>query len=546
MKIRHPRFALSKRNSIIAATAIALLVAVSATSFAQQDKPRYGGILNWFDYGDPGRLDIHTESPLVVQQATAGVYSGLLHKDPDDPTKIALDLAERYTASSDGKTYTFFLRKGVKWHDGQPFTSADVKATFDRVLNPDFKSPKCGATLKPLVASTEVVDPQTFQVRLKAAAPEPFLNAVSSAWCRVVAKHVLEKFGNDLNKPEAQIGTGPFKFKKYERGSVIEWEKNKDYFVQGLPYLDGVKQFILTGGPTQLAAAKAGRIHLWDTWPAMGKAQSDELRAARGNEVDVYRWPINTVWVVFLNSLKPPFDNPDMRRAVHLALNRQELIAKALDGAGVPCSIIDPKLVGDAALPMAEVEKIPGCRTGAGKDQDIAEAEKLVKKHHPNGIDIEMAFRQVGNYSDRAQLVVAQLRKVGIRGTLKTHESAAGYAAWGKGDFTLIATQDRAMDSTDPSDVFSLVWTTQGGSNYGKSSDPKVDELADRALKEIDKAKRAKMYHDLQKMVLNGAPSAVPVGWVEGWFFTDKKVRGYKHSPTAYDNITFMKVWLAP
>jgi peptide/nickel transport system substrate-binding protein len=536
----HEETRMKSRSVTIAV--VALLVGVAAASFGQQDQPRYGGILNWFDYGDPARLDVHAESPLVVQQATAGVYSGLLHKDPDDPTKIAPDLAERYTASADGRTYTFYLRKGVKWHDGQPFTATDVKATFDRVLNPEFKSPKCGATLKPLVAGTEIVDPHTFQVRLKFSAPDPFLSAVSSAWCRIAAKHVLDKFG-DLNKPEAQIGTGPFKFKKYERGSVIEWEKNKDYFIPGLPYLDGVKQFILVGAPTQLAAAKAGRIMLWDTWPPMGKAASEELKAARGNEIDVYRWPINTIWIVFLNTTKPPFNEPDMRRAVHLALNRQELINKALDGAGVPCAMLDPKLVGEAALPLAEVEKIPGCRPN--KEQDIAEAEKLVKKHHPNGIDIEMAFRQVGNYSDRSQLVAAQLRRIGIRGTLKTHESAAGYAAFGKGDFTLITAQDRAMDGTDPSDPFSLIWTTQGGSNYGKWSDPKFDELAERGLKATSKAERAKLYHEAQRYFLNGAPSAIPVGWVEGWFFTDKNLRNYKQSPSAYDNITFMKVWLA-
>ena len=145
----------------------------------------------------------------------------------------------------------------MKWHDGQPFTATDVKATFDRVLNPEFKSPKCGATLKPLVAGIEIVDPHTFQVRLKFAAADPFLGAVSSAWCRIAAKHVLDKFG-DLNKPEAQIGTGPFKFKKYERGSVIEWEKNKDYFIPGLPYLDGVKQYILVGG-ADAARRRQGR-----------------------------------------------------------------------------------------------------------------------------------------------------------------------------------------------------------------------------------------------------------------------------------------------
>jgi len=530
------------KSRIVTIAVVALLIGVSAASFAQPETPRYGGILNWFDYGDPARLDVHAESPLVVQQATAGVYSGLLHYEPDDPSKIAGDLAERWTVSPDGKTYTFYLRKGVKWHDGQPFSADDVKASFDRILNKDFQSPKCGATLKPLVAGTEIVDPHTFQVRLKFPVPDPFLSAVSSAWCRIAAKHVLDKFG-DLNKPEAQIGTGPFKFKKYERGSVIEWEKNKDYFIPGLPYLDGVKQFILVGGPTQLAAAKAGRIMLWDTWPPMGKAASDELKAARGNEIDVYRWPINTIWIVFLNTTKPPFNEPDMRRAVHLALNRQELINKALDGAGVPCAMLDPKLVGEAALPLAEVEKIPGCRPN--KDQDIAEAEKLVKKHYPNGIDIEMAFRQVGNYSDRSQLVAAQLRRIGIRGTLKTHESASGYAAFGKGDFTLITAQDRAMDGTDPSDPFSLIWTTQGGSNWGKWSDPKFDELAERGLKATGKAERAKLYQEAQRHFLNGAPSALPVGWVEGWFFTDKNVRNYKQSPSAYDNITFMKVWLA-
>ena len=273
------------RKSLVFALTLALLIGLAAPSGAQE-KPRYGGVLNWYDYADPGRLDIHAEGPLSVQQALAGVYSGLLHYDPDDPTKITGDLAERWTASPDGRTYTFHLRKGVKWHDGQPFSAADVKATFDRVLNPDFKSPRCGSMLKPMVAGVEVLDTHTVQFHLKFPAA-PFLASVASAWCRVVAKHILEKYG-DLQKPEAQIGTGPFKLKKYERGSIIEWEKNKDYFISGLPYLDGVKQFILVGVPTQLAAAKAGRIHVWDTWPPMKKTQADELKGARGDEVEVY------------------------------------------------------------------------------------------------------------------------------------------------------------------------------------------------------------------------------------------------------------------
>jgi peptide/nickel transport system substrate-binding protein len=505
-----------------------------------QDKPRYGGVLNWFDYGDPGRLDVHAESPLVVQQATAGIWSGLLHYDPDEPSKIVGDLAERWTVSPDGRTYTFHLRRGVKWHDGQPFSAADVKASFDRLLNPDFKSPKCGAALKPMVAGVEVLDPATVQFRLKFPAA-PFVGVVASAWCRVAAKHVLEKFG-DLDRPEAQIGTGPFRFKRYERGNLIEWEKNKDYFVPGLPYLDGVRQYILTAGPTQLAAAKAGRVMLWDTWPPMKKTQADELARARGNEVEVSQLSINTIWLLYLNTQRPPFNEPDLRRAVFLALDRQELVAKALEGAGVPCALLDPKLVGDFALPLDEVSKLPGCRQP--KDQDLAEAKRLVEKHHPGGLDVEVSIRSVGNYLDRAQLVLAQLRKAGIRGTLKSHESAAGYAVFGKGDFALIAAQDRAMDTPDPESLFSVVYSTNAGSNYGRYSDPKVDDLAERALRETNHDKRKQLYWELQRHILASPMAAVPVGWVEGWFFVDKRVRGYKPALTTYDNNTFMKVWL--
>jgi peptide/nickel transport system substrate-binding protein len=530
---------MNRRRAWTSLTILLLILAVTAVA---QEKPRAGGILTWFDYGDPGRLDVHAESPLVVQQATAGVYSGLLQYDPDDPSKVVADLAERWTMSPDGKTYVFHLRKGVKWHDGQPFSSADVKATFDRVLATDFKSPKCGASLKPMVASVEAVDPNTVEFRLKFPAA-PFIPSIASAWCRVAAKHILAKFP-DLNQPEAQIGTGPFKFKKYERGSLIEWEKNPNYFVPGLPYVDGVKQFILVGGPTQLAAAKAGKIMLWDAWPPMRKTQADELKNARGDEVDVYQASINTIFLVYLNTQRPPFDNPDMRRAVNLALDRQELVAKALEGAGVPCALLDPKLVGDFALPLEEVNKMPGCRQP--KDQDIAEAKKLVEKHHPNGVDIEVAVRSVGNYVDRAQLVIAQLRKIGIRGTLRTHESAAGYASFGKGDFTLIASQDRSMDVNDPSGVFHIAYTTESGSNYGRMSDAKIDELADRALRESNREKRKQLYWELQRYILSrGDAGSVPVAWVEGWFFKDKRLRNYKPGLTTYDNNTFMKVWLA-
>jgi peptide/nickel transport system substrate-binding protein len=513
-----------------------LTLPAANTAVAQQK----GGIANWFVYADPGRLDVHTESPLGVQQATAGVFSSLLQYSPDKPSEIVPDLATSYKASNEGKTVVFELRKGVKWHDGKPFTADDVKATYDRLLDPKVKARRCGSLVRPLVKSVSVVNSHEVQFDLKFASAT-FVPSVASAWCRIAAKHVLAKHG-DLQSAKAQIGTGPFKFKRYERGSIIEWERNPNYYNPKLPYLDGVKQFVLKGSARQLAAAKAGQIHLWATWPPMSKSAADELRSARGDKVKLYTWPINVLWAVHLNTAKAPFNNKDLRRAVHLALNREALFKKAFEGAGTPCAILDPKLYGDWALPMDELQKIPGCR--ADKTKDIAEAKRLVKKHHPNGVDFEIVTRTVGNYVDRIQLVAAELKKIGLRGKIKTYESAAGYGVYGKGDFQVIGTQDTAMFIPDPSIVFSILYVEKAGRNWVKWNNPKINKWADAALRETDTAKRRKLYHDMQRYLLTEDNPAVVVGWVEGWFFNDKKLKNYRRANTVYDNNTFMNVWL--
>ena len=521
---------------IALATSTAVMLAAAAPALAQ----KRGGIVNWFAYGDPGRLDVYTETPLVVQQVTAGIYSSLLQFSPDKPSEIVPDLATSYDESNGGKTYTFHLRKGVKWHDGKPFSAEDVKATFDHLMNPDVKARRCGSLVRPVLDKVTVVDASTVRFDLKFPAAT-FVPSVASAWCRIAAKHILEKYKN-LQSAEAQVGTGPFKMKRYERGSIVEWERNPDYYNPNLPYVDGVKQFVIVGAARQLTAAKAGQIDLWDTWPPMAKSAADELKAARGNDVEVYTWPINTVWAIHLNATKPPFNNKDMRRAVNLALDRRDLINKAFEGVGTPCAILDPKLYGDWALPMEEVNKIPGCRPD--KSADLAEAERLVKKHYPNGVDFEMVTRTVGNYVDRIQLVAADLKKIGLRAKIKTYESAAGYSVYGKGDFTVIGTQDTAMFLPDPSGIFSILYTTNAGRNWQKWDDPKINEWSEAALRETDKNKRRELYHRMQRYLLTEDNAAPVVGWVEGWFFYDKALKNYRRANTIYDNNTFMNVWL--
>ena len=156
--------------------------------------------------------------------------------------------------------------------------------------------------LRPLVGGFQVVDPHTVTVRLRFAAPV-FLETLASAWCRVVARHVLERYG-DLTRPEAQVGTGPFRLKRYEQGSLIEWARNPDYYRRGLPYLDGVRQFVLVGTARQLAAAKAAQVMLSGATLPMTRVQAEELKRARP-EVDLYVWPLNTLSMVHLNAARP-------------------------------------------------------------------------------------------------------------------------------------------------------------------------------------------------------------------------------------------------
>ena len=523
---------------------VAIVVLASSLTFWGQgmaQTPKRGGILSTFLNGDPTRLDVHQETGLQAQQATAGVYSGLLHIDPNDGRSIVGDLAKSWQFSNGGKTVTFALHENVKWHDGRPFSSEDVKASFDRLLDPKFRSPRCGGLVRPLVDSVSVVNANTVRFELKFPT-KTIENSLASSWCRVVAKHILERDG-DLQRPESQIGTGPFKFERYTRDSIVEWVRNPDYFRSGLPHLDGVKLFIIPDKNRALSAAKAGQLHLWTTSPALTTSQAMELKNARGDQVTIYDTPTNAIWGVIPHNEKGPFTDPDLRMAAHLAMDRKELFEKNQEGIGTPCAILDPGLYGDFALPLSEVEKLPGCRSP--KSLDIQEGKRLVAKNYPGGVDVDMIARTTGgDFVNQTQLVAAQLAKVGIRANIRLMEGAAGLAAYRSGEFEAIGSQATGMISSDPVGVFSLAFYSKSARNWGRLSDVKVDAWIDEAQREQDRGRKIEILHKMQRYLLSEAPASLVVGWANGWYFYDNRLNNYHHPPTSYDNNTYMSVWL--
>ncbi|MDP2952520.1 MAG: ABC transporter substrate-binding protein, partial [Chloroflexota bacterium] len=228
----------------------------TTTPVSPTDKPIYGGMLKTFGVNDLSNSDLHQAFSYLDHNPMAPVYSLLVRSDPKDINKVGPDLAERWDVSPDGKVYTFFLRRGVKWHDGTPLSSADVKASFDRIVSP----PK--GVLSQRQAYFDAVDkietPDGFTVRFLLKRPQAAFPAIVAVpFNAVFPKAILDQKG-DMKKDI--MGSGPFRFKEYIRGVQFEVEKNPDYFLPGLPYLDGVVRYIIPDSAAAKGAFVTGRL----------------------------------------------------------------------------------------------------------------------------------------------------------------------------------------------------------------------------------------------------------------------------------------------
>jgi peptide/nickel transport system substrate-binding protein len=236
------------------------LIAVSA--LAQGPAPKRGGILNAMLAEDPPGLSIHESATISGVWPVAPCYSNLVLFDPlkprDTADTVIPELAERWSWQDGYRNLVFFLRKNVRWHDGQPFTARDVEYTFDVVR--EAKDAPAKLRLSPRrewyanIDTIETPDPHTVIFRL--GRPQPsLLLMLASGYSPVYPAHV----------PIAElrgrcVGTGPFKLKQYMRGQLVELERNPDYFVPGRPYLDGIRYPIISERGTRLAALQAGQL----------------------------------------------------------------------------------------------------------------------------------------------------------------------------------------------------------------------------------------------------------------------------------------------
>src|SRR5882757_2709834 len=304
------------------AFAVAMLALTTICSAAYAAEPKQGGIFRIYHRDSPGSASIHEGATYSVNIPFMPVFNNLVIYDQNvaqnSMESIVPDLAESWAWSEDQKTLTFKLRQGVKWHDGKPFTSADVKCTFDMLMGKSQQKFRQNPRKSWYDQVNDVTANGDFEVSFNLKRPQPSLLALlASGYTPVYPCHVSP--GDMRTHP---IGTGPFKFVEFKANESIKLTKNPDYFKKGLPHLDGIEFTIITNRSTAILGFVAGKFDM--TFPThITIPLLKDLKSQAPNAICVVE-PTNVSTNIIVNSSSPPFDNVDVRRAMALALDRKE------------------------------------------------------------------------------------------------------------------------------------------------------------------------------------------------------------------------------
>jgi len=376
---------------LLQALIIVLVLVAPAPPAVAQDKPRHGGELVFVVPTEPPTLDGHREGTFGLLHPGAPHYNTLLRMDPTDVsgTRVIGDLAESWTITDGGRTYTLKLRRGVRFHDGSEMTSRDVKASYDRIVFPPAGVSSFRKGQYTDVETVEAPDPSTVVFRLKWPSAS-FLTALASPFSWIYKADILAR---DQHWYEKNVmGTGPFVFVEYQRGSHWIAKKNPNYWDKGKPYLDGYRAIFIKDNTAQVAAIRSERAHI--QFRGFTPTERDGIVAALGSRVTVQESPWDCGMWVAMNHEKKPWDDKRARRALTLALDRYQgsqalsriAIVKFVNGVQVPGTPF--------ATPSAELEKLAGY--GRDIEKSRAEARRLLREAGvPDGFSFSFKNRGV-------------------------------------------------------------------------------------------------------------------------------------------------------
>ena len=507
---------------------------------APEANPKRGGVLRYGVLNRPPHFDVH-QSGTVGNIGTQGcMFDNLIRRDPRDSGKTIIpDLAHSWEIAKDGKTYTFHLRQGVQFHDGTDFTSADVKATFDRIAKPPAGISIPRAPLFRAVGEINARDEHTVEFKLAAPRSVNFMmSAFASGWNVIYSKKALEENNYDLRKILNIPGTGPFKTRRRVENEIWVMERNPNYWNKGLPYLDGIEFYnLLPFSPELGSAVLSGRV---DYARALDPATARKAAATPGlSTAKFYQSVIHATW---LNAKRKPFDDPRVRRAMHLLFEKQVLVDVVKD--------VSPLMMGgfiypfsEFATPKDQLIKRVGYQDDPGAA--IKEAKSLLAAAGQSNMrPLDFMVRDLNHHKLFGQAIGAMLQEAGIQSNLRTVVESSWFGDAAAGNYDLAV---GAIVSTlvDPSDYFNAWYRTDGPQNYSFWQNAEFDNLVDRIDVEVDADKRQALIQQAEGL-MEQDPPLVPVAWeniLDVWY---NYVKG--HNPKdyfgIYDVVRFDTFWL--
>jgi peptide/nickel transport system substrate-binding protein len=491
------------RRGIVALASVLLMSVGLVAAIAAAPGPallpgKPGGVLNVLTREDLAQgFSIHESATLSTIWPAQPCFNNLVAFDPVKPLEtfdtVVPELAEKWSWQDGYRNLVFFLRRGVKWHDGQPFTSKDVKFTFDMVREAPDATGKLRVNPRKdwygTVEAIEAPDPHTVVFHLKRPQPSLLL-MLASGDSPIYPAHV----------PPAEqrtrcVGTGPFKLKEWKRGEYVDYVRNPDYFVKGRPYLDGIRYLIVTERGTRTAALQAGRADAASPLDSSPQIAA-QLRTAVPGMV-ITRVGAGNADNLLLNITKPPFNDPRVRRALSRAVDRQAFIKAVLQGSGIPGGALAPRPVGFWGLALPDL----------GAAGDKTQARQLLAAAGytaSNPLRVEIVTRNLAIYRDMAAFVLNELKQVGVQATLRSIETVEWYGIASRKEFQ-IGANISGYGVDDPDSNFFEHYICRSTRNYTGYCDEETEKLIEQQSQELDLKKRLVLVQRIQKKLEDDA-----------------------------------------
>jgi peptide/nickel transport system substrate-binding protein len=532
------------RLIVVSVVAVALVaVALIAPATSQTPSPKSGGVLNMMLREDLAQgFSIHETSTISTVWPAMPCLSNLVLFDPLKKTEsvdtIIGELAEKWSWQDNYRNLVFFLRKNVKWHDGQPFTAKDVKFTFDMLREAADAPAKLRINpRKDWYANVEAVEtPDTHTAVFRLKKPQPsLLLMLASGYSPVYAAHVPP-----ANYRTTCVGTGPFKLKEWRKGEFVEYVKNPDYFVKGRPYLDGLKYLVIAERGTRQAALQAGKLDV--SFPGeISKTASEQLKKAVPQLV-VTPASQNVSDNIIMNVKKPPFDNQKVRLAVSHGIDRRALIQAVHQGGAVVGAGLAPKPWGFWGLAEKDLVGLPGYGAKAADEKALAKKLMAEAGFTPDKpLRVEIVTRAIAIYVDMASFVINELKQIGIDATLKQIETAQWHAVATRGDYQIGANLT-GTGPDDPDATYYENYACGSPRNYSQYCNEEVMKMFDAQSQELDPKKRLALNVAIQKKL--EADAARPIlDWRIDYFTVWPHVKNMIPHQSIYNFGRMQEVW---